>query len=110
MILQRFVIAAFLAAFLSLLARPVGSQDKASRSVQMVVTAEPKHGDELPMIAQQDVIVNQGHDRRTVTGWIPLTGNRSALELAILIDDSSGISFGSQIEDIKAFINEQPPT
>lgn len=78
--------------------------------VQIVVTVEPKHGNEMPQITQQDVIVNQGHDRRPVTGWFPATGDRAGLELAILIDDSAGISFGSQMEDIRAFIGEQAPT
>jgi hypothetical protein len=78
--------------------------------VQMVVTAEPKHGNDLPQITQQDVIVNQGHDRRPVTGWVQATGPHAALELAILIDDSSGFQFGSQMDDIRAFISEQPPT
>lgn len=78
--------------------------------VQIVVSAEPKHGNELPEIAQQDVIVNQGRDHRRVTHWIPATGNRAGLELAILVDDSSGVSFGSQMDDIRAFIADQEPT
>lgn len=77
---------------------------------KMVVTAEPKHGNEVPEITQQDVIVYQGRDRRPVTSWIPAAGNRAGLELAILIDDASGLSFGTQIEDIRAFITEQAPT
>lgn len=78
--------------------------------VQMVVSVEPKHGNEVPTITQQDVIVNQGHDRRPVTGWVPATGNHAALALAILIDDSAGFSFGSQMQDIRAFIAAQAPT
>jgi hypothetical protein len=77
---------------------------------QIVVTAEPKHGNEVPEIAQQDVIVNQGHDRRPVINWVRATGDHTGLELAILIDDASGLSLGSQIEDIRAFIAHQPPT
>lgn len=78
--------------------------------VQIVVTAEPKHGNELPQITQQDVMVSQGHDRRPVTGWVPATGPHAGLELAILVDDSAGFSFGNQMDDIRAFITEQPPT
>ena len=89
-----------------------GQEGKADAGVpaQIVVTAEPKHGNELPQITQQDVIVNQGHDRRPVTGWVPATGPHASLELAILVDDSSGFSFGSQMDEIRAFISEQPPT
>jgi hypothetical protein len=78
--------------------------------VQIVVTAEPKHGNELPQITQQDIIVNQGHDRRPVTGWVPAAGPHAGLELAILVDDSSGVSFGSQMDEIRSFIAGQPPT
>jgi hypothetical protein len=78
--------------------------------VQIVVTVEPKHGNEMPQITQQDVMVNQGHDRRPITGWVSATGVHAGLQLAILIDDSAGISFGSQMEDIRAFIGEQAPT
>jgi hypothetical protein len=78
--------------------------------VQMVVGVEPKHGNEVPAVAQQDVIVNQGRDRRPVTGWTPATGDRAGMDLAVLIDDSAGLSFGTQIEEIRAFIREQAPT
>jgi len=78
--------------------------------VQMVVSVEPKHGHELPVITQQDVMVYQGHDRRPVTGWVPAKGDKAGLALAILIDDSSGFSLGPQLNDIKAFIREQLPT
>jgi len=77
--------------------------------VQMVVSAEPKHGNQVPTITQQDVLVYQGHDRRPVTSWVPATGDHAGLELAILIDDSSGFIFVSQMEDIRAFITEQAP-
>ena len=82
----------------------------AGTPVQMVVSVEPKHGNEIPTIAQQDIVAYQGRDRRPVTGWVPAAGDRAGLALAILIDDSSAISFGSQIEDIRAFITEQAPT
>jgi hypothetical protein len=78
--------------------------------VQIVVSAEPKHGNEIPTITQQDVQVYQGHDRRPITSWVPATGDRAGLALAILIDDSAGSSFGSQMDDLRAFITEQAPT
>jgi hypothetical protein len=78
--------------------------------VQMVVSVEPKHGHELPVITQQDVMVYQGRDRRPVTGWVPAKGDKAGLAVAILIDDSAGFSLGPQLNDIKAFIRQQPPT
>lgn len=77
--------------------------------VQMLVTLEAKHGHEMPMITKQDVMVYQGRDRRTVTGWVPAKGDGAALELAILIDDGAGFSLGNQLNDIRAFIREQTP-
>lgn len=76
----------------------------------IVVTAEPKHGSTVPVIKKDDVLVYEGHDRDTVTDWIPLQGDRAGLEFFILIDDESGISLGTQLEDIRQFINSQPPT
>jgi len=79
-------------------------------SVQMIVSVEPKHGNQLPVITQQDVMVYQGHDRLTVTGWVPAKGDKAGLALAILIDESAGFSLGTQLNDIRNFINEQPPS
>jgi hypothetical protein len=79
--------------------------------VQMVVSVEPKkNGGEIPTITQQDIVVHQGHDRRPVTNWVQATGNYGGLALAILIDDGAGPSFGTQLNDIKTFIQEQPST
>lgn len=77
-------------------------------SVQMVVTVEPKHGGQIPAITKDDMIVSQGHDRLPVTGWAPAKADNAGLALAILIDESAGFSLGSQLNDIRNFINEQP--
>lgn len=74
----------------------------------IVVTVEPKHGNEAPTIRQEDVMVFEGHDRDTVTGWTPLKGDRAGLELFVLIDDELSTMVGNQLDDIRKFINEQP--
>lgn len=76
--------------------------------VHMVVSVEARHGNTPPEITQQDVMVYQGHKRDQVTDWIPAQGEHGALEFVILIDD--GASLGSQLEDIRQFINAQAPT
>lgn len=76
----------------------------------IVVTVEPKHGSNAPVIHKEDVMVYQGHDRDSVIDWIPLQGDRAGLELFILIDDESGLNVGSQLDSIKQFINTQPAT
>ena len=78
--------------------------------VHMVVTAEPRHGSTVPVINREDVKVMEGKERDTVTDWVPAQGNNAALELFILIDDESNTSLGTQLEDIRQFINGQPPT
>jgi hypothetical protein len=82
----------------------------AGESAQIIVSVEPKHGNQIPVITQQDVMVYQGHDRLTVTGWVPAKGDRAGLALAILIDESAGFSLGTQLSDIRNFITEQPPS
>jgi hypothetical protein len=76
--------------------------------VQILVTAEPHHGSNIPVIQREDIKVMEGHDRDSVTEWIPATGDRGALELFILIDDQSSTTLGSQLEDLRQFINAQP--
>jgi hypothetical protein len=113
MITRHFVTPTFLALVLSFVgSRAVAQQSAATQGVpvNMVVSVEPKHGDEVPTITQQDMMVYQGHDRQPVTNWVPAKGNRAGLALAILIDDSAGPSLGTQINDIRTFIGQQPPT
>jgi len=110
---RRFVIAISLGIALSSFAVPAAAQEYGTDQgvpVHMIVSVEPKHGQELPMITKQDVMVYQGHDRRTVTGWVPAKGENAGLALAILIDDGAGFSLGPQLNDIRAFIREQAPT
>jgi hypothetical protein len=104
-----------LVAIASLLASAqcVTAQQSASPTgpaVNLVVTVEARHGSNIPEITKDDVMVYEGRDRDRVTGWLPLQGDHAGMELFILIDDSSSVSLGSQLEDIRQFINAQPPT
>lgn len=78
--------------------------------VHIIVTAEAHKGNNPPEIKKDDVMVYEGKTRDTVTDWIPATGDHAALELFILIDDSSSSSLGTQLQDIKQFINSQAAT
>jgi hypothetical protein len=71
---------------------------------------EARHGSNVPDITRDDVMVYEGHERDRVTGWLPLQGDHAGLELFILLDDSSNVSLGSQLEDIRQFISAQPAT
>lgn len=111
--IQNFAKLIALAMVLFSILRPVAAQQTGTAAgvpVQMVVSVEPRHGHEVPMIAQGDLVVHEGQDVRPVVGWVQATGNHAGLALAILIDDSAGTSFDPQLNDIRAFIQEQAPT
>ena len=87
-----------------------GNSTPAGPAVNLVVTVEARHGSNLPDISREDVMVYQGRDRDKVTGWLPLQGDHAGLELFVLLDDSSNISLGSQLEDVRQFIGAQAAT
>ena len=79
--------------------------------VSTIVSVEAKHGKDIPAVNnREDVRVFQGHDRLQVTDWLPLQGNRSGLELFVLIDEASSSSLASQFDDLRRFMNAQPDT
>jgi hypothetical protein len=76
----------------------------------MVATVGAYHGTEVPAVSREDVMVYQGRQRDEVKDWIPLQGDRARLELFVLLDDASRADFATQLDDLRKFINEQPPT
>src|SRR5579862_6052239 len=87
---------------------PIAAQQPAETAgapVHMIVTAEARHGTDVPVISREDAMVFEGRDRDKVTDFLPLQGDHASLELFILIDDASNTSLGSQLEDIRQFIN-----
>lgn len=76
--------------------------------VQMIVTAEARHGKAVPVLTREDVIVFQKDERLKATDLVPCQGEHAALELFILIDDASDMSLGSQLNDVRQFIETQP--
>ncbi len=78
--------------------------------VHTVVTVEARHGSNPPAINREDVMVTEGRDRDPVTEWAPAQGDHAALEFFILIDDSSNVTLGTQLDDLRKFIEGQPPT
>src|SRR5579864_8399192 len=78
--------------------------------VNILVTAESRHGEHPGPITREDVMVFEGKTRDQVTSWVPAQGDHAQLDLFILLDDSSGLSLGTQLGDISSFINAQPAT
>lgn len=78
--------------------------------VQMVVTVQARRGNEVPIIHREDVMVYEGSDRNQVTGWVPIEGSEAGLELFVLVDDAANTTdLGSQLADLRKFINAQSP-
>lgn len=71
----------------------------------MVVTLEPRRATEIPAIEKQDVVVYQDNQKRPVTAFTPAQGS---LQLMLLIDDSAGNSFNTEIPALKQFIKSLP--
>ncbi len=79
-------------------------------AVHMVATVEPLEDSDssVSVLKREDVQVRQGNNRLRVTDWIPSRGEQAGLQLFILIDDTSETSLGSQLNDIREFIQAQP--
>jgi hypothetical protein len=108
---DRLIAAAVIGLMLCLCAVGITRAQEAAGSgvpAHLLVTVEPRHGSNVPVINREDVMVFEGHDRDTVTEWTPAQGDRAALELFILLDDGSNASLGSQLEDIRQFMSAQP--
>ncbi len=78
--------------------------------VQMVITAEARHGKEAPLLHPQDVMAFQKKERLPINELIDCHGEHAALELFLLIDDASSTTLGSQLSDLQHFIETQPAT
>jgi hypothetical protein len=78
--------------------------------VHMIVTVEARHGKDVPPLHQGDVMAYERKERLRVTDLVPLEGDHAGLELFLLLDDASSTSLGSQLGDLRRFIETQPAT
>jgi hypothetical protein len=102
-----------LVAMLMITIAPLTAQETAATNlvpVTMTVTVNVDKDKRTPEITQQDVFVKQGKERLKVTAWVPAQGDHAGLDLFIVIDDASDTSLGSQLNDLRTFINAQPAT
>jgi hypothetical protein len=58
-----------------------------------------------PALGKSDVVVHTGNRREDVVAWDAAQGEKSTLELAIVIDDLANIN--SQLDDLRKFIGAQ---
>jgi len=93
-------------------AQVMQSQDKSapgSVQVHLVVSNEAARGEDVPTLQQGDVKVKQGKNFLQVNQVIPAKDDNAALQLFILIDDTLDSGIGTNLNDIRDFINAQPP-
>jgi len=107
-VFRRFAMGSLVFAVAVWVAIAGGQETPSGNSARLLVTVEPRKGNDVPVINRDDVMVFEGKDRDQVTEWTPAQGDNAALELYILIDDSSSTSLGSQLQEIQQFVNSQP--
>jgi hypothetical protein len=87
--------------------RPSWAQE--GGTTRAIVTVTSKSAEELTTVPRQSISVLENRKIQEVSGWAPLRGARSGLQLVVLLDDSSRGSLGLQLEDLKGFVIGLPP-
>jgi hypothetical protein len=78
--------------------------------VRTIVSVEAEYGKAVPEIKREDVRAFLNGKRVSVADWVPLRGDRAGLELYVLIDESISQDVALQFDDLRNFMNAQPPT
>ncbi len=89
---------------------PGSSPSQETSTARAIVTVNSKASEAVTTVPQQSVSVYENRKLQEVTGWVPLRGERSGLQLVVLLDDSSQGNLGSQLNDLRSFITALPPT
>jgi hypothetical protein len=94
-----------------LLAAPLAfAADSAPMEGQGSAVVTVLQGQEIPGgIPQQALQLKVDGKQSSITGWAPLRGPESKIELVVLIDDGARSSLGTQLDDIAKFIGSLPP-
>jgi hypothetical protein len=90
---------------------PARTQDQATGlglPVRIVVTVEGQKDAAPPSLTRNDVLVYLDNQRMRVTDWTPVQNDRIGLHLWLLIDDGTDTALGTQLEDLRRFVLEQP--
>jgi hypothetical protein len=88
--------------------RPASAQETSMG--RAVVTAETKGAEGVTTIPKRSISLYENRKLQDVSGWTPLRGSRSGLQLVVLLDDSSRGNLGLQLNDIRSFLGALPPT
>jgi hypothetical protein len=87
---------------------PLSAQETSTG--RAIVTVNSKSAEDATTVPRQTISVYENRKLQDVAGWVPLRGERSGLQLVVLLDDSSRGNLGLQLNDIRTFITGLPPT
>jgi len=86
---------------------PLSAQETSTG--RAIVTVNTKGAEDATTVPKQTISLYENRKPQDVAGWVPLRGERSGLQLVVLLDDSSRGSLGLQLNDIRTFLNGLPP-
>jgi hypothetical protein len=78
-------------------------------SASFIVTAETPKSAPAPSLSGHDTIALVNKQPTTIASWHALRDDPAGVELWIMIDDGTDTSIGTQFNDIRNFIRQQPP-
>ena len=87
---------------------PLSAQETSTG--RAIVTVNTKGAEDVTTVPKQTISLYENRKLQEVAGWVPLRGERSGLQLVVLLDDSSRGNLGLQLNDIRSFLNGLPPT
>jgi VWFA-related protein len=86
---------------------PLSAQE--TNTASAIVTVISKSAEDGTTVPKQTMSVYENRKLQEVAGWVPLRGQRSGLQLVVLLDDSSRGNLGLQLNDIRNFVTGLPP-
>jgi hypothetical protein len=87
---------------------PLSAQETSTG--RAIVTVNTKGAEDATTVPKQTITFYENRKLQDVAGWVPLRGERSGLQLVVLLDDSSRGNLGLQLNDIRTFLTGLPPT
>jgi hypothetical protein len=93
--------------FVAIYASALLAQDHPTR---VVVTVEAPKDAAPPSLSKDDVMVYLDNQRMRVTDWTAIQNDPAGLELWLLIDDGVDSVLGTEFEELRHFVLEQPAT
>jgi hypothetical protein len=80
-----------------------------AQTARAIVTADSKSNEAAVTVPRETISLLQNRKLQQITGWVPLRGEHSGLQLVVLLDDSARTGMGVQLNDIRTFISNLPP-